>query len=362
MVTLPADARGMERALLLAERGRGLTSPNPMVGAVVASPDGVVVGQGAHLGAGLAHAEVVALDAAGDRARGVTLYCTLEPCCHTGRTGPCVERIVSAGVARVVAAMEDPNPQVRGGGLRYLRERGVAVSVGEGQAAARALNVAFLTWVEQGRPHVTVKVVASADGFVGPGDRPVRLTGVDADRHFHRQRAEIDAIAVGSTTVLVDDPLLTVRLARRARPLTRVLFDWRLRIGPTARIFATIDEGPVLIVTLAASHFANPALGIALEAAGARVEVFETRALAAVLARLGALEVQSLLVEGGPALQTAFVDAGLVDRVQRVTTPDRLGAGVPAPTLPLARGSAAVVATQLGRDRLEAWEVETRTR
>ena len=165
MVTA-ADARFMERALFLAERGRGTTSPNPVVGAVVVSDDGVVVGQGAHLRAGGPHAEVVALEMAGSRARGATLYCTLEPCSHTGRTGPCVERIVPAGIRRVVAAMGDPNPRVSGAGFARLRAEGVEVDVGVGEVEARRRNAAFVTWITKGRPLVTLKTAVSADGFV----------------------------------------------------------------------------------------------------------------------------------------------------------------------------------------------------
>src|SRR5262245_31976712 len=214
----------MERALFLAERGRGTTSPNPIVGAVVVNESGIVVGQGAHLAAGGPHAEVVALDAAGSLARGATLYSTLEPCAHTGRTGPCVERIVAAGISRVVAAVGDPNPRVAGRGFGYLRARGVRVDLGVSEEAARRQNGPFFTWVARRRPFVIVKAALSRDGFVGRSDRRVKLTGAVADRWFQRQRAEVDAIGVGAGTVLVDDPLLTPREVYRARPLVRVLF------------------------------------------------------------------------------------------------------------------------------------------
>jgi diaminohydroxyphosphoribosylaminopyrimidine deaminase / 5-amino-6-(5-phosphoribosylamino)uracil reductase len=324
---------------------------------VVASPTGVVVGQGAHLGAGLAHAEVVALDMAGARARGATLYCTLEPCCHTGRTGPCVERIVAAGISRVVVAMEDPNPRVRGGGARYLRAHGVEVAAGEGAASARRLIAPFVTWIEKGRPHVTLKTVVSSDGFVGPGDTPVRLTGPEADRYFHRERAEIDAVAVGANTVLVDDPLLTPRLAHRARPLIRVIVDWRLRVPPSARVFSTLDHGPVGVVSLQATSDDDPERARALEARGARTELFDTRDLPAVLARLGRRGILSLLVEGGPMLQAAFLEAGLVDCVQRVEAPVRLGRGVAACELHSARAADPPRRRVLGRDTLVEWDV-----
>ena len=220
----------MERALLLAGRARGQTTPNPLVGAVVVTPDGVVAGTGYHARAGEPHAEVHALREAGGAARGATLYCTLEPCSHTGRTPPCVDRILESGVARVVAAVGDPNPRVSGRGFLRLREAGVRVEVGEGEAAARRLNRPFFSAMRRGRPYVIVKAVTSLDGRVaaGPG-APTRLSSPATDRRTHALRAEVDAIAIGSGTVLVDDPLLTARGVYRSRPLARVIFDRRLR-------------------------------------------------------------------------------------------------------------------------------------
>lgn len=241
-----ADRLFMERALLVAERGRGRATPNPHVGAVVAR-DGVVVGQGVHVRAGGPHAEVVALEAAAEQARGATLYVTLEPCSHRGRTGPCTERIVAAGVRRVVVATRDPNPLVAGRGVAFLRDHGVDVTEEVGREEAERLHAPFLTWITKHRPLVIIKTAQSSDGFVGtPGGR-LRITGPVADRFFHRQRAEVDAIGVGSETVLADDPLLTPRGAYRDRPLTRVIFDWRGRIPPTARVFSTLEAGPVIM-------------------------------------------------------------------------------------------------------------------
>jgi len=344
----------MARALFLAERGRGRTSPNPMVGAVLVSASGVVVGQGAHLAAGGAHAEVAAIEAAGTRAAGATLYCTLEPCCHVGRTGPCVDRIIAAGVSRVIAAMEDPNPRVAGGGFRFLRAHGLAVEVGDGEAAARRLNAPFLTWIARGRPFVIAKSVMSADGFAGRRNARVALTGRIADRFFHRQRAEVDAIAVGADTVLIDDPQLTARLVYRDRPLVRVLFDWRLRIPASARVFSTLRAGPVIMIVSREAALGRPDAEQACRAAGAEVDVMEQRDLANVLARLARREVLSLLVEGGPAIQTAFLAAGLIDRVQVVRTPVVLGEGVPALRLPGLAGhqAGAIRETILGDDVL----------
>src|SRR3954466_15270257 len=245
-----SEAAYMERALFHAARGAGRTSPNPLVGAVVVSDEGVVLGQGFHQRAGEPHAEVHALEAAGSRARGATLFSTLEPCCHHGRTGPCVRRIVEAGIARVVAAVEDPNPAVHGRGFEYLRAHGVAVEVGLGADQSIALNRPFFMLMREGRPFVVLKAATSLDGRIAaaPGRRTF-LTSEPANRHAHRVRAEIDAIGVGSGTILADDPDLTARGAYRERPLTRVVFDRRLRTPPGARGPSTAGAGPVIIVT-----------------------------------------------------------------------------------------------------------------
>jgi len=352
----PPASLMMERALFLAERGRGRTAPNPMVGAVVVSPSGVVVGQGAHLRAGEAHAEVVALEAAGERAAGSTLFCTLEPCCHVGRTGPCVERIVTAGVSRVVASMTDPNPHVAGGGFAYLRAHGVTVDVGDGEAGARRLNLPFVTWITRQRPFVILKSVQSSDGFIGRADSRVRLSGAAADRFFHRQRAEVDAIAVGSRTVLIDDPELTARLVYRERPLARVLFDWRMQIPATARVFSTRSAGPVIMFVGRSAAGERPLEVEARTASGTDVEVVRDHDVDAALRRLADRGVLALLVEGGAGLQNAFTSASLVDRVQRVVTPFRLGTGIAAPRLPDA-GAAGSRVVMLGQDSLTEWDV-----
>ena len=244
------DAQFMRKAIALAERGRGRTSPNPMVGALVVDDDGVIVGRGAHDVAGGPHAEVIALADAGARARGATLYCTLEPCAHTGRTGPCAALVARAGIRRAVVAIEDPNPLVHGRGLAYLRERGITVTAGVERDAAARQNAVFLTNMRLGRPHVIVKAAVSVDGRIAaaPGVRTA-LTGPAANRRVQRQRAEVDAIAIGSGTVLADDPLLTARGASRGRPLTRVIFDRRLQTPPAARVLSTLDAGPVIIVS-----------------------------------------------------------------------------------------------------------------
>lgn len=322
------DAEFMDRAIVIARRGSGRTAPNPLVGAVVVTPEGVVVGSGHHERAGEPHAEVVALAAAGDRARGATLYCTLEPCCHHGRTGPCVERIVDAGVARVVAAMEDPDPRVSGGGLRYLEAHGVSVSVGDRAADARRLNRAFLTTVTERRPFVILKAATSLDGRIAaaPGRRTT-LTSPQSDRLAHATRAEVDALAVGSGTVLADDPMLTVREVHRVRPLVRAIFDRRLRLPSGARILTTLEAGPIVVLTLGEHLQSSRAMQLAER--GATVRAFDG-SVGSGLRVLREFGVNAVLLEGGAALHAAAWAGGLVDAVHLYIAPIVLGAaGVP---------------------------------
>jgi diaminohydroxyphosphoribosylaminopyrimidine deaminase/5-amino-6-(5-phosphoribosylamino)uracil reductase len=318
----------MARALRLAARGRGRTSPNPMVGATVITSEGTIVGDGWHRRAGTPHAEAHALDLAGERAAGATLVCTLEPCCHYGRTGPCVDRIISAGITHVVAATEDPNPLVAGGGFRRLRDAGIQITIGVGADAARRLNRPFMTAMREGRPWVILKAAVSSDGMItaAPGTR-TQITSRESMNLVQRLRAEVDAVAVGSGTVLVDDPLLTVRDVYRERPLVRAILDRRLRTPPAARIFRTIDQGP--IVVLGSGSGAPGDAASVLETAGARVES-TGGALEAAFHRLAALGVQSVLLEGGPTVQQAAWEAGMIDEVQLFVAPAALGpSGVP---------------------------------
>jgi diaminohydroxyphosphoribosylaminopyrimidine deaminase/5-amino-6-(5-phosphoribosylamino)uracil reductase len=321
-----SDLEYMNRALDLAERGRGTTSPNPMVGAVVVAADGTIVGQGYHERAGGPHAEVCALDEAGDRARGASLFCTLEPCSHVGRTGPCVERVAAAGISRVVAATVDADSRVSGRGFEFLRRQGIAVSIGAGRARALRLNRAYFTFKTLHRPFVVMKAATSLDNCVAAkvGDR-TRISSDDSLRHAHTVRAEVDAIAVGSGTVVADDPLLTVRGVHRRRPLTRILFDRRLRIPPSARVFSTFDTGPIIIMTTREGIDRNGARAADLERAGAEVELLSNGTIADALQRLGDRQIMSLLLEGGVTLQAAAVSAGLVDAVHLYVAPILLG-------------------------------------
>ncbi len=322
-----ADTHFMKLALRLAPRGAGWVSPNPMVGAVVVR-EGEMVGQGWHRRYGGPHAEVEALRAAGEQARGATLYVTLEPCNHHGRTPPCTEAILAAGVTRVVAATPDPNRKVSGGGAAFLKAKGIQVEVGLLAAEVRRLNEAWFTWVETGRPFVIVKAACSLDGKIATrtGDSQW-LTGERARAFGHRLRHECDAILVGLETVLADDPQLTTRLPRkRSKDPIRVVLDSRLRTPPTARLLHLDSSAPTWVATTPAA----PRDKIqALESLGATVLVLPAEggrvALPPLLEELGRQRVQSLLVEGGAEVLGAFFTAGLVDKFYFFYAPKFLG-------------------------------------
>lgn len=317
----------MDRALRLAERGIGRTSPNPAVGAVLVK-DERVVGEGAHLRAGGPHAEAVALDAAGEAAQGATCYVTLEPCAHVGRTPPCADALVRAGVSRVVAAMGDPHREVDGRGLARLQAAGVAVTVGVREHEARALNRAFLCAVTEGRPHVTLKAAMTLDGKIAAADGTSRwITGEAARLEGHRLRFAADAVLVGIGTVLADDPHLTVRHPELpAKEPFRVVVDSRLRIPGDARVLRAGDPARTIVACVAPAP-AGPAA--ALRARGARVLELPGDSgrvdLRALLEALRALDVIAVLAEGGGELAGALAEAGLVDRVAFFVAPRLLG-------------------------------------
>src|SRR6187397_2487529 len=295
-----SDEAYIERAIELARRGSGLVSPNPMVGAVVVK-DGAVVGEGFHEGPGLPHAEIMALNHAGERARGATLFTSLEPCDHYGRTPPCTEAIVRAGIAHVVAATRDPNPVVDGQGIRTLRARGVEVREGILADEADRLNEAFAKHVRTGMPFVIWKAAASLDGKVAARDGSSRwITGEAARADVHRLRAWADAIVVGAGTAVTDDPELTVREpGYRGRPPIRVVVDSAGRVPPTGDVFD--GAAPTLIAT---TDRASARTRDAWRDAGAEVLVLEATdgrvSLPALFADLGKREVQGVLIEGGP--------------------------------------------------------------
>jgi diaminohydroxyphosphoribosylaminopyrimidine deaminase/5-amino-6-(5-phosphoribosylamino)uracil reductase len=358
---MTTDLQWMARALTLAARGRGLTSPNPMVGAIVVR-DGAVLAERFHERAGEAHAEAAALAAAGERARGATLYVTLEPCNHVGRTPACTEAIIRAGVRRVVAATRDPNPRVRGGGAATLTAAGIAVETGCLEAEARALNRAFLTAVERQRPHVTVKWAMTLDGRIAAFDRASQwITGEAARREVHQLRSQSDAIVTGIGTVLADDPALTVRLPEPwPREPYRVVVDSRARLPLDAALLSTGSRSRILV---AVGEAAAPQRVAALESAGVTVLQCKSQEgrvdVTDLCARLLALDVIAVLLEGGSELTGAFVQARLVDRVAAFVAPTLVGgARAPAPAggpgLPLdaALRLAGLTARPLGADWL----------
>lgn len=319
--TAADDARFMRRALSLAERGWGQVSPNPLVGAVVVK-DGAVVGEGYHAAFGRDHAEAMALGKAGAQARGSTVYVTLEPCNHHGKTPPCTEALLAAGVSRVVIAVRDPHP-VAAGGADRLRESGVTVDVGTCETEARDLNAAFLHAVRADRPWVTLKLAVSIDGAVADHTRKTGwLTGPEARAEVHRWRAQHDAVGVGMGTVLADDPALTVRDAKAPRvPPVRVVFSRSGRLPVTSVLARTARDVPVLVM----AHDPDPAYEATLNEMG--VELVPAASLGEALRALRARGVHSILVEGGARLAGALMFDGLVDRLVVFTAPVVLGAG-----------------------------------
>lgn len=339
-----ADRRFMRRALALALRGRGTTAPNPMVGAVVVR-DGVIVAEGFTQPPGAMHAEAMALSLAGDRARGATVYVTLEPCASQGRTPPCADALIAAGVARVVYAATDPNPLMRGGAEK-LRAAGIETVGGVDEQLALDQNPAFHHRFVSDRPLVTLKLARSLDGGIADARRVAGwLTGPAARREVHRQRGDHSAVAVGVGTVLSDDPQLTVRGATAPRtPPTRVVFDRYGRLPLTSALVRSAQQVPLLVV----GERMSPAVRADLEAAGAGV--IEADGLAAQLRALRAAGIDSVYCEGGATLADALLAAELVDRLVIFVAPVRLGADAVRPL----QSGAPVLVEQAVRHRLVA--------
>lgn len=367
MVARSNDARYMHQALELARRGMALASPNPRVGAVVVSAEGRVVGRGSHTYDGVKHAEILAIESAGERAIGGTLYINLEPCSHVGRTGPCVEAAISAGIKRVVAAMRDPNPLVAGRGFEQLKAAGVEVQEGLYESEARKLNEAFAKYIRHKTPFVTLKTAMTLDGKIAPppGDSttPATITSLAstggwitseiARAHVHEMRHASDAIMVGVGTIIADDPLLTDRTGLpRRRPLLRVILDSRLRLPLDSRVVRTADYDVAVFCC-----FAEERKRRELEARGIIVEQVPMRQpledgtipfpsgaptsdgrpdLERVLVRLGEREITSLTIEGGAMVNWAALSAGIVDKIFFYYAPKILaGTG----SIPLALGT-----------------------
>jgi diaminohydroxyphosphoribosylaminopyrimidine deaminase/5-amino-6-(5-phosphoribosylamino)uracil reductase len=331
-----ADQRFMQLALTLGRRGQGRTWPNPAVGAVVVK-DGVIMGRGWTQPGGRPHAEPVALQRAGAAARGATLYATLEPCSHVGKSPPCADAIIAAGIARVVSAIEDPNPEVAGQGHAKLRAAGIAVDTGLGAAEAARDHAGHFRRIRDRRPHVILKLaVSSDDKIAAAGHKPVAISGEAAKARVHLLRAQCDAILVGIGTVLADDPMLTCRLpGMEARSPVRVVLDRALRIPGTSRLVHSARETPLWVMT---SSLSEAPAAMKLGAAGAQVIRVATTStpppgldLLAVLHALSDKGITRLLVEGGARVASSFVSAGLVDEVWLLRGPDPVGGnGVPA--------------------------------
>jgi diaminohydroxyphosphoribosylaminopyrimidine deaminase/5-amino-6-(5-phosphoribosylamino)uracil reductase len=337
-----ADQRFMALALSLGRRGQGRTWPNPAVGAVVVK-DGVIVGRGWTQSGGRPHAEPEALARAGESARGATLYVTLEPCSHFGKSPPCADAVIASGIARVVSAIEDPNPEVAGRGHAKLRAAGITVDVGAGAVEAARDHAGHFRRIRDKRPHVILKLAVSPDDKIAAaGHQPVAITGEAAKARAHLLRAQCDAILVGIGTVLSDDPVLTCRLpGMEARSPVRVVLDRALRIPGGSRLLQSARETPLWVMT---SNLAEAPAAMKLGAAGAQViRVPTTTAppgldLAAVLHALAEQGISRLMVEGGARVASSFVAAGLADEVWLLRGAHPVGAdGVPAlAALPLA--------------------------
>jgi diaminohydroxyphosphoribosylaminopyrimidine deaminase/5-amino-6-(5-phosphoribosylamino)uracil reductase len=363
-----ADQRFMQLALALGRRGQGQTWPNPAVGAVVVK-DGVIVGRGWTQPGGRPHAEPEALRRAGEAARGATLYVTLEPCSHFGRSPPCADAVIAAGIVRVVSAIEDPNPVVAGQGHARLRAAGIAVDIGLGASEAARDHAGHFRRVRDKRPHVILKLAISSDGKVGAaGHQPVAITGEAARARVHLLRAQSDAILVGIGTVQADDPLLTCRLpGMGARSPVRVVLDRALRLPGTSRLIHSARETPLWVMT---SELSEAAAAMKLGAAGAQIMRVATTSspppgldLLAVLHALAEKGITRLMVEGGARVAASFVAAGLVDEVWLLRGPDAIGAdgvaaldALPLTTITQSPGFRVRVSENLRKDTLTIYE------
>jgi diaminohydroxyphosphoribosylaminopyrimidine deaminase/5-amino-6-(5-phosphoribosylamino)uracil reductase len=343
------DEHFLRLALDQARQGIGLASPNPCVGAVIVDANGSIVGTGFYTYDGMKHAEVRALEHAGDKARGGTLYINLEPHSHHGRTPPCTDALIAAGIQGVVASMPDPNPKVSGRGFEKLRAAGVHVEVGRFEAEARRLNEAFARYIRHGVPLVTLKAAMTLDGKIAPPPRaqlnhaagtPAErwITGEAARAHVQQQRHQSDAILVGVGTILADDPLLTDRSGNsRRRPLLRVILDSRLRVPLESRLVKSVAKDVLVFCSSGEERKKRE-----LEARGVRVEQLTPDAcerpdIHAVLRRLGQLEITSLMIEGGATVNGTALASGVVDKVFLYYAPKIMGC---AGSVPFAAGVA----------------------
>lgn len=334
-----SDRKWMRRALELAEQGVGLVSPSPLVGCVIVDEEGNPAGEGFYVYDDVKHAETLALEQAGERARGATAYVSLEPHAHHGRTPPCTDALINAGVKRVVAPIEDPNPEVSGRGFAHLREAGVETNTGLMASEAEAINEKYIHFVRARLPFVHLKLACSLDGKIATRTNDSRwVAGEESRARAHGLRHEYDAIMVGAGTALADDPLLTDRSnKRRRRPLVRVVLDERLQLGPNSKLAITAQEAPVLIFT---SQDADEASAAKLSMRGVEVLRIEggSRNLRAVLEELARRSLQSVLLEGGGKIAGAFLDAQLINKATFFIAPIIIG-GADAPSAIAGKGA-----------------------
>jgi diaminohydroxyphosphoribosylaminopyrimidine deaminase / 5-amino-6-(5-phosphoribosylamino)uracil reductase len=321
MSELETDKLFLERALQAARDSIGLTSPNPCVGAVIVNDQGAIVGAGSHTYDGVKHAEILALEQAGEQARGSTIYLNLEPCSHQGRTGPCADAIIAAGLRCVVACMEDPNPEVRGKGFQKLRAAGIVVRSGILDEQAKLLNEGFAKYIRHHTPLVTLKTAMTLDGKIAPppgsSERPVWITGAGTRAHAQQMRHHNDAIMVGVGTVIADNPLLTDRSGRaRRRPLLRVILDSQLRLPLQSQVVETAKSDVLVLCSLAEEQKKEQ-----LRQRGVRVEQIPPATsdgrpgLPDIVRFLGTLEITTLMIEGGAMVNGAALAANIVDKV-----------------------------------------------
>jgi diaminohydroxyphosphoribosylaminopyrimidine deaminase / 5-amino-6-(5-phosphoribosylamino)uracil reductase len=356
--SIETDRQMMSRALELASRGAGQVSPGPLVGCVIVASDGEVVGEGFYVYEELKHAETLALEQAGNKAMGATAYVSLEPHAHHGRTPPCTDSLIAAGIRRVVAPIEDPNPEVSGRGFDHLRAAGIWVNKGLMASEAEKVNEKYLHFMRTGCPFVHLKLATSLDGKIATRTGDSRwITGELSRKRVHELRHEYDAIVVGAGTALADDPLLTDRSGKkRRRPLVRVVLDETLKISSESQLVRSARDSPVLIIAGASASSKSEGL----KSAGVEVvrDPANGRDLLAILKELGQRSLQSVLVEGGANVAGNFLEAGLVNKVSFFIAPLIIG-GREAPTPVGGKGAETlmdalevqdVAITQLGRD------------
>ncbi|MCM3871392.1 MAG: bifunctional diaminohydroxyphosphoribosylaminopyrimidine deaminase/5-amino-6-(5-phosphoribosylamino)uracil reductase RibD [Pyrinomonadaceae bacterium] len=320
------DHRMMARALTLAAKGTGQVSPGPLVGCVITNAEGEVIGEGFYVYEAVKHAETLALEQAGDRAKGATAYVSLEPHAHFGRTSPCTDALIAAGIRRVVAPIEDPNPKVSGRGFEHLRAAGLEVTNGLMAGEARKVNEKYFQFMKTGRPFVHLKLATSLDGKIATRTGDSRwITGPESRARAHELRHEYDAILIGAGTALADDPLLTDRSSKpRRRPLVRILLDERLQTDPESQLVRTAKEAPVLIFSGESRDAGKIEV---LQSRGVEIvsDSSKGRDLPAVLEELGKRSLQSVLIEGGATVAGNLIDAGLVDKVTFFLAPVIIG-------------------------------------